>query len=165
MPMTDDRIIVPCPHCDALNRVPRAQLAERARCGECHQPLFTGHPLALDKERFERHLDKGDLPLLIDFWAPRCGPCRVMAPEFERAAAKLKPEMRLVKINVDERPELASLCGPEHSDSRARAPRPRIGPQIRRHAGGATGTLGARSPSLTQPLGDLFTTAKRSDGQ
>jgi thioredoxin 2 len=107
MPMTDDRMIVPCPHCDALNRVPRAKLADRGRCGECHKPLFTGHPLALDEVRFERHLDKGDLPLLIDFWAPWCGPCRAMAPEFERAAAELEPEMRLVKINVDEEPELA----------------------------------------------------------
>lgn len=97
-----DQIIVPCPHCDALNRLPRAKLADRGRCGKCHQPFFTGRPLTLDQARFERHLEKGDLPLLIDFWARWCGPCHDMAPEFERAAPELEPGMRLVKINVDE---------------------------------------------------------------
>jgi thioredoxin 2 len=107
MATTNDKLLVPCPHCDTLNRVARAKLGQGGRCGECHRLLFTGHPVALDKARFERHLDKGDLPLLIDFWAPWCGPCRAMGPQFERAARDLEPQMRLVKINVDEEPELA----------------------------------------------------------
>ena len=109
--MIEDPLIIPCPHCDTLNRVAREKLAQGGRCGQCHRPLFTGHPLALGKERFERHLEKSDVPLLIDFWAPWCGPCRSMAPEFERAARELEPAIRLVKINVDEEPELAQRFG------------------------------------------------------
>lgn len=98
---------LPCPHCDALNRVPRAKLAAGGKCGACHKPLFEAHPVALDTARFLRQLEKSDVPLLVDFWASWCGPCRVMAPEFEHAAARLEPELRLVKVNVDEEPELA----------------------------------------------------------
>jgi len=107
-----------CPHCDTINRVPRAKLgkpeaanpeganpeAGGGRCGQCHQALFEGRPVALDTARFERHLAKSGIPLLIDFWAPWCGPCRMMAPEFERAAALLEPSVRLVKVNIDEEP-------------------------------------------------------------
>lgn len=103
----DEVVHVVCPHCDTINRLPRPKLAAGGRCGHCRQALFEGRPIALDTARFERQLDKGDLPLLVDFWAAWCGPCRVMAPEFERAAATLEPELRLVKVNVDEEPRLA----------------------------------------------------------
>ena len=103
----DGSVHIVCPHCDTINRVPQAKLADGGRCGQCHQRLFDGHPVALDTARFERHLGKSGVPLLIDFWAEWCGPCRMMAPEFEKAAAALEPEVRLVKVNVDEEPALA----------------------------------------------------------
>src|ERR1043166_4208284 len=100
-----------CPHCDTINRVPRERLANDdavgGRCGSCHEALFDRHPVALDTARFERHLEKSDVPLLIDFWAEWCAACRMVARESERAAAAIGPRARLVKVNVDAEPALA----------------------------------------------------------
>jgi thioredoxin 2 len=104
----DAALHIVCPHCDTINRVPPARLSDGGRCGQCRQPLFDGHPVALDTARFERQLEESDVPLLIDFWAEWCGPCRMMAPEFQKAAAAIEPRARLVKLNVDEEPEVAS---------------------------------------------------------
>lgn len=90
-----------CPHCDSINRVPDDRLVAQPKCGKCHQLLFTGHPIELSQGTFSRHLQKNDIPLLIDFWAPWCGPCQMMGPAFAEAATLLEPRMRLAKVNTE----------------------------------------------------------------
>jgi thioredoxin 2 len=100
-----------CPGCGAVNRVPATRLADGPRCGQCKAALFGARPLALDEAGFRRHLRLSGVPLLVDFWASWCGPCRTMAPEFEAAAALLEPEFRLVKVSTEEAPALATELG------------------------------------------------------
>jgi thioredoxin 2 len=91
---------VVCPHCSAVNRLPDERLAQGPKCGNCHQPLFTGHPLALTSASLHTHINRNDIPLVVDFWAPWCGPCLAMAPQYEQAASLLEPRVRLAKLDT-----------------------------------------------------------------
>lgn len=102
---------VVCPKCDAVNRIPPDRSASEAVCGGCKAKLFDGHPSELDGRRFQRHAERNDIPVIADFWAPWCGPCRAMAPIFEQAARELEPKARFVKVNVDHEPELTAKLG------------------------------------------------------
>lgn len=104
-------IHVLCPACGKVNRVPSERLAELAHCGHCHRPLFAGHPVEVDEAAFQAHVRLNDLPLLVDMWAPWCGPCRMMAPHFERAATLLEPHVRLLKLDTDQAQATASHYG------------------------------------------------------
>jgi thioredoxin 2 len=101
---------VACPHCDTTNRVVPERAGPEAKCGKCKQPLFDGHPVVLTAANFDRHVG-ADLPLVVDFWASWCGPCRMMAPAFESAAARVEPRARLAKLDTEAEPGIAARFG------------------------------------------------------
>jgi thioredoxin 2 len=98
---------VVCPHCEAVNRVPQARLADGPKCGKCRRQLFDGHPVALTDRTFDRQLTRSDLPLVVDFWATWCAPCKMMAPAYEQAAGRIEPRARLAKVDTEQNPLLA----------------------------------------------------------
>ncbi len=100
-----------CAHCGATNRLPAARLGDQPDCGRCHQPLLTGAPIELDDRSFDAFVQKSTLPVLVDFWAPWCGPCRQMAPQFDAAARQLRGQALLVKVNSDDSPETSAKFG------------------------------------------------------
>ena len=103
-----ESVQVACPACLAPNRVPAARVAEDPKCGKCGAALLDGAPAELSEQQFETFVSRTELPVLADFWAPWCGPCRAMAPHFERAARALKDRVRLVKVNTEDAPGLAA---------------------------------------------------------
>lgn len=97
-----------CPHCSAVNRIPSARLTDKPRCGKCRDLMFTGKSMELTDASFQTHISRSDVPVVVDFWAPWCGPCKMMAPAFEQAAGQLEPNFRFAKLNTDEQQATAA---------------------------------------------------------
>ena len=106
-----DPIHVVCGTCDSVVRIPRERASETPKCPKCHAALLDTHPLELRTDNFDKHLTRNDLPVIVDFWAPWCGPCRMMAPHFEQAAVRNGARARFAKVNSDEHPTLSSRFG------------------------------------------------------
>ena len=102
---------VVCPKCNQVNRIPSDKSADSAQCGNCSAALFDGHAAQLDSSGFEKQINRSDVPVLVDFWAPWCGPCKAMAPAFDQAARELQPRVRLAKVNTDESQDVAGRFG------------------------------------------------------
>ena len=102
---------VVCPHCMAVNRIPAERLGDNPKCGKCKNPLFTGHPVELNDQTFAKFVSKNDIPVVVDFWAEWCGPCKMMAPAFAEASAQLAPNVILAKLNTEVAQQTAAQFG------------------------------------------------------
>jgi thioredoxin 2 len=106
-----DTVHLVCGHCDSVVRVPADRLGDDPRCPKCHAALIEAHPIDLKTANFDRHVGRSDLPVVVDFWAPWCGPCLGMAPAYEEASRRLGSRARFAKVNSDEEPSLSARFG------------------------------------------------------
>ena len=106
--MSEEALQVVCPRCNAVNRIPKDKPAREAKCGRCHNRIFTGSAIPVSAESFMAHIQYNDIPVVVDFWADWCAPCKAMAPAYERVAAELEPEMRFLKVDTEAERELAA---------------------------------------------------------
>ncbi len=108
--MSDKKHIV-CPSCTAVNRIPASRLSDQPKCGKCKNILFTGKPVELTDQNFAKFIAKSDVPVVVDFWAEWCGPCKMMAPAFAEASSQLEPNVILAKLNTEVAQQTAAQFG------------------------------------------------------